>query len=83
MIPEKTPDPQVLDLAESLGRVLVTHDLNTMPGWFKKCTEERRCAGLILVPEKLPIRRAIEDLVLIWHLTEAEEWVNFIQRLPL
>ena len=82
-IPEKTPDPRVLDLAESLGRVLVTHDVNTMPGWFRECVEERSCAGLILVPGKLPIRDAIEDLLLIWHVTEAEEWVNNMQRLPL
>lgn len=83
IIPEKTPDPQVLDLAQFLRRVLVTHDVTTMPGWFQECVEERRCAGLILVPEKLPIRDAIEDLLLIWHATEAEEWVNQMLRLPL
>jgi hypothetical protein len=83
VIPEKTPDPQVLDLAESLGRVLVTHDVSTMPGCFQQCVEKRRCAGLILVPGKLPIRDAIEDLLLIWHLTRAEEWINHMQRLPI
>ena len=51
MIPEKTPDPQLLDLAESLGRVLVTHDVSTMPGCFQQWVENRRCAGLILVPD--------------------------------
>jgi hypothetical protein len=30
VIPEKTPDPQVLDLAESLGHIVVTHDVSTM-----------------------------------------------------
>ena len=54
-----------------------------MPGWFHECVQERHCAGLILVPAKLPIRDAIEDLLLIWHITEAEEWVNYMQRLPL
>ncbi len=83
MIPEKTPDPQVLDLAASLGRVLVTHDVSTMPGWFQQSVGERPCAGLILVPDKLPIRDVIEDLLLIWHLTEAQEWINHMQRLPL
>jgi hypothetical protein len=82
-IPEKTPDPDVLDIAESLGRVLVTHDVNTMPEWFRQCVEERHCAGLILVPAKLPVRDVIEDLLLIWHVTEAEEWIDYMQRLPL
>jgi hypothetical protein len=34
VIPEKMKDPQVLNLAESLGRVLLTHDVSTMPAWF-------------------------------------------------
>jgi hypothetical protein len=83
VIPETTPDPQVLDLADLLGRVLVTHDISTMPRWFQQSAEKRRCSGLILVPEKLSIRDAIEELLLIWHVTEAEEWVNQMQRLPL
>jgi hypothetical protein len=32
---------------------------------------------------KVPVRGAIEDLLLIWHLTEAEEWVNRMEWLPL
>jgi len=83
VIPEKTRDPQVLDLAESLGRVLVSHDVSTMPLSFQQCVEQRRCAGLILVPERLSIRDAIEELLLIWHASEAEEWVNLMLRVPL
>ena len=83
VIPEKTPDTRVLDLAESLGRVLVSHDVSTMPVWFDQCVAQRRCAGLILVPDKLSIRDAIEELLLIWHATEAGEWVNRKLRLPV
>jgi len=83
MIPERMKDPDVLDLAYSSGRILVSHDVTTMPGWFDQCVEERSCAGLILVPEGVPIREVIEDLLLIWHLTEAEEWVNRMEWLPL
>lgn len=54
-----------------------------MPGCYQQCVEERRCAGLVLVPDTLPIRDAIEDLLLIWQITEAEEWVNYMPRLPL
>jgi hypothetical protein len=54
-----------------------------MPVWFQQCVERRRCAGLILVPERLPIRDAIEELLLIWHASEAEEWVNVMLLVPL
>ena len=82
-IPERMGDPDVLDLAHSSGRILVSHDVTTMPRWFDHCLDKRGSAGLILVPERLPIRDAIEDLLLIWHLTEAEEWKNRLEWLPL
>ena len=83
IIPERMNDPDVLDLANLSGRILASHDVTTMPRWFDRCVAERRCAGLILVPERVPIRDVIEDLHLIWHLTEAEEWVNRMEWLPL
>ena len=83
MIPERMKDPDVLDLAHLSGRIVVSHDVTTMPHWFGQCIEERGCAGLILVPEKVPIRDTIEDLLMIWHATEAEEWKNRIEWLPL
>lgn len=83
MIPERMRDPDVLDVAHRAGRILVSHDVTTMPRWFDQCVEERSCAGVILVSERLPIRETIEDLLLVWHLTEAEEWVNRMEWLPL
>ncbi len=67
-------DPDILDLAHLSGRIVVSHDVRTMPRWFDKCVEASGCAGLILVPSKILARNIIEDLLLIWHLTEAEEW---------
>jgi hypothetical protein len=83
MIPVRMNDSDVLDLAHLSGRLLVSHDVTTMPRWFDQCVEERSCAGLILLPGSVPIREAIEDLLLIWRLTEAEEWVNRMEWLPL
>lgn len=83
MIPEGMEDSDVLDLAHLSGRIVVSHDVTTMPRWFDQCVEERSCAGVILVPDKIPIRDVIEDLLLIWHLTQAEEWVNRMEWLPL
>ena len=57
--------------------------MTTMPRWFDRCVEQRSCAGLILVPDRFPIRDVIEDLLLIWSLTEAEEWRDRLEWLPL
>lgn len=76
-------DPEVLALAASLGRILVTHDVRTMPKHFARFIDSRTCPGPLLVPKKVPIGRAIEDLLLIWQLSDPDEWVNRIRRLPL
>jgi hypothetical protein len=54
-----------------------------MPDHFLDFVADQRSPGMILVPKKMPIRVAIEDLLLIWQVSEAEEWTNQMRRLPL
>lgn len=77
------PDPEVLALAAQAGRVLVTHDRKTMPTHFAAFIGHTASSGVIVIPQKLPVRVAVEDLILIWTASEAEEWRNRIQVLPL
>jgi len=39
--------------------------------------------GVLLVPQRLPVGEAIEELVLIWAASDADEWRNRILRIPL
>ena len=77
------PDPEVLAHAAEDGRVLVTHDLQTMPRHFAVFITTRQSAGLLLIPQHLPIAAAVDDLLLIWSTMDAEEWRNLIWHLPL
>jgi hypothetical protein len=77
------PDPEVLFRAAEDGRVLVTHDLQTMPRHFAAFITTHQSAGLLLIPQHLPIAAAVDDLLLIWSTMEAEEWRNLIWYLPL
>jgi hypothetical protein len=76
-------DGDVLALAANAGRLLVTHDRRTMPGHFAAFIATETSAGVLIVPQKLPIMNVVEDLVLIWAASEAEEWHNRIFMLPL
>jgi predicted nuclease of predicted toxin-antitoxin system len=76
-------DPEVLAIAAREGRVLVSHDQKTMPRHFAEFIVHTSCPGVLIVPQHLPIAVVVEDLLLIWFLTEAEEWVNRIRYLPL
>jgi hypothetical protein len=76
-------DPEVLARAAKDGRVLVTHDRKTMPGHFAEFIASETSAGLLVIPQSLSVTAAVEELILIWSATEAEEWVNRISTLPL
>jgi hypothetical protein len=76
-------DPDVLDIAAQLGRVLLTHDVRTMPRHFASFIEEQVSHGVLLVPQSLPRQKVVEDLLLVWVAMDAEEWMNRIMSLPL
>lgn len=76
-------DAEVLALAATTGRVLVTHDRKTMPSHFAAFIEHSQSSGVIIVPQRLPVRSVVEDLILIWTASETEEWINRLQILPL
>ena len=70
------PDPEVLASAAEEGRILVSHDFQTMPKYFRQFTRGRCSPGVLLVRQDLPVGEAIETLLLIWEASEADEWVN-------
>ncbi len=76
-------DRDVLALAAQAGRLLITHDRKTMPRHFADFIMQKTSSGLLVVSQKLPIRVVVDDLLLIWETSDAEEWINQIQSLPL
>jgi hypothetical protein len=76
-------DSDVLELAARENRLLVTHDWETMPYHFGDFILERRSAGVLVIPQQLGIGQAIEEIIMIWYVSEAEEYINSIRRIPL
>ena len=76
-------DRQVLGIASREGRVLVTHDQSSMPRHFGEFITTETSPGVLVVPQHLAISAAVEELLLVWGATEAEEWTNRICYLPL
>jgi len=76
-------DPEVLALAADQDRILVTHDMRTMPHHFADYIQESQSPGVIAVPQSIRPAHAAEELLLIASATEAAEWVNRIVFLPL
>ena len=77
-------DPEVLALAARGSRALVSHDVGTMPTHFREFRRAgNHSAGVFLIPQSLDIGAAIDELVFIWLATEAEEWADRLEWLPL
>ncbi|HEX6984378.1 MAG TPA: DUF5615 family PIN-like protein, partial [Planctomycetaceae bacterium] len=56
-------DPAVLDWAAAEGRVLLTHDRNTVPGYlYDRLRRGLSTPGVIVVDDQAAIGRAVEDL---------------------
>ncbi|HVT61699.1 MAG TPA: hypothetical protein VHR45_25290 [Thermoanaerobaculia bacterium] len=54
-----------------------------MPKHFADFVQSGVSAGVVLVPQHLPVPVANEQLVLIWAASDPDEWVNRICALPL
>jgi len=77
-------DAEVLVLAAEGQRVLASHDVGTMPVHFRAFRKAgKRSAGVFLIPQRLDIGTAIDELLLIWFASEAAEWENRLEWLPL
>lgn len=77
-------DPTILDWAAQEKRVLFTHDVATIT----KYAYERIQAGLAMpgvfeVSRSVPIRQAIEDILLLAECSLEGEWEGQVRYLPL
>lgn len=84
VLPTDTPDPEVLAFAAGAGWVVVSHDVNTMTAAaHARVAAGEAMAGLVVARQSLPVRAAIDDLLLLWTATEADEWHGRVLFLPV
>ena len=77
-------DPEILAHAAEEGYFLLSHDVNTMGGFFYDRVRERQpVPGLFLAHKRTPVGRVVDDLELIIRASEASEWFGKITYLPL
>jgi len=66
------------------GRILVSHDENSMPGHFHEFVAAGSASsGVLIVLQGVSNRAVIESILLVWIASDAQEWVNRIIWLPL
>lgn len=76
-------DAEVLACAAQEHRILVTHDRRTMPHHFANFILNHDSPGVFIISQKVDVRTAIEELLLVWSASDSEEWINLIVDIPL
>jgi len=77
-------DPEILEWAANNNRILLTHDRATMPDFaYERLFKNQKMAGMFVVSDRMSIRQAIDELLLIIEVTEQSEWDTKVLYLPL
>src|SRR5262245_48077893 len=75
--PTGTLDPDLLIAAEALGRMVVSNDKKTMPGHLAAhFAAGRHTHGVALLRQGFSFSAYVDDLLMLWTGSEAEEWVD-------
>lgn len=77
-------DPSILTWAANQNRILVTHDANTIPKYaLRRLDSGLHMPGVVIIPQDLPIKTAIEDILLLEEASLEDELQGQIIYLPL
>ncbi len=72
-------DPTILAWAATSGRILLTHDRNTIPEFvFDRVRVGLPMLGVFLVDDEQPAGRVIADIVLALECGEPADWQDFV-----
>jgi predicted nuclease of predicted toxin-antitoxin system len=77
-------DSAVLQWAAEHDRIVLTHDRKTFPDFaFERVRAGQKMPGVFIVGHRIPVRLAIEDILLIEDASNQIEWANAVVFLPL
>ena len=81
---DETPDPDLLDRAGTLGRVLMTHDDDFLVEAARRQAEGILFGGVVYAHQRnAPIGVLVEEIELIALATDESYWASRVEFLPL
>jgi len=76
-------DPRVLEYAAEQGYIVLSHDVNTLRGYFyDRIIAEQPAPGLFLVHKQTPIGEVIDALELIILASDESDWQGQVTYVP-
>ena len=82
--PDTTLDPDILIWCEQNAFILVTNNRKSMPPHLQNhLAQGRHIPGILVLNPKMSVGETIEELVLIWGVSEEVEYLDRISFLPV
>lgn len=79
-----TDDPIILEWAAKNDRIVLTHDLRTMPDFaYKRVSNNQKMPGIIVMRPDIRIGTAIDNILLVAECMTPEELEGGVLRLPM
>ncbi len=77
-------DRTVLEWVSEQNRILLTHDVQTIPKYaYERIQAGQRTPGIFVIKDSMAIGQAIEELLVTIEASEPGEWENIVQFFPL
>ncbi len=77
-------DPAILEWAAQQGRVVLTHDVETMTGFaYERVQANLTMPGVFEVSRRVAVGLAIEEILLLAECSLEREWEGQVRFLPL
>ncbi len=77
-------DQDILQWCADHSRVLISHDVNTMPKQaYDRVKAGQAMPGVLLVRRQAPMRVAIDEILLAAEASAEDEWENQVRYVPL
>ena len=76
--------PTILNWAAQNDRIVLSHDRATMPDLaYEQLRDKEQMSGLFIINDRMPVRQAIDELLLLVNCSEQSEWKGVVLYLPL
>jgi hypothetical protein len=77
-------DPSVLEWAARERRIILTHDVNTMPAFaFERIRQNQAMPGILVVNQQAALASVIDDMLLIAECSGISKYEGQVVYLPL
>lgn len=77
-------DPDVLAWAAENNRIVLTYDRATMSDYaYERVAAGEHMTGVFILNDRLPVGRAIDEILLMDACTEQAEWIGRAVHVPL